>query len=219
MRDLIIKIINNTENVYEGDLRHYFKLVFNAPNKRNAFHNFRHMMHVTCETYKIACDMKYWELTDKRRFRALLIAAMFHDYDHSNKTLGNDKDEIAKAIMGIKRYILPEDKGLLYEIEGLISVTEYPHANCDPTTGAKILRDADMSQNFDDVWLQQIIFGLSEEMEIEPLELLRRQVSFLNKIKFNTEYAEIYFLPILHNKIRTVEGLLEILKDTEQIPA
>lgn len=37
-------IILNREGLYRGDLKHYFKVLFNnAKNLNNPYHNFRHM--------------------------------------------------------------------------------------------------------------------------------------------------------------------------------
>lgn len=53
------EIIGNEENLYEGKLILYFRILFcNSTNLKNPYHNFRHT-------------------------RNLLIAALFHDFDHT----------------------------------------------------------------------------------------------------------------------------------------
>ena len=47
MNSTILNIVNNREGLYEGDLKQYFKMVFEAPNVFNPYHNFRHMLHMT----------------------------------------------------------------------------------------------------------------------------------------------------------------------------
>jgi len=203
----ILNCISNADGRYEGNLEHYFKILFSAPNVENPYHNFRHMMHVTWEAYDA---INFYNL-EKRRGRPLLIAALFHDYGHRG-VLGNDKANITIALQNVRHFILPEDKDLLPEIEGLISVTEYPHADCDPTLNAKILRDADMSQTFSDTWLQQIIFGLAKESDKTPLELLRMQPAFISSIVFQTEWAKMKYEEKRAHRLDEVERLLSIIE-------
>jgi hypothetical protein len=210
-RNLVSDIMNNEENLYTGNLCYYFKKIFESPNASNPYHNFRHMIHVACITYEGAKEMEYPDLTNGNRFRALLIAALFHDYGHSGK-MGNDAQEIEHALDGIRNCILEEDKELLPEIEHLIKATEFPHENYDLSEAAKIIRDADLSQTLSDTWMQQTIFGLAEEKGITPLECLQAQIGFLSGIKFNTEWAIEKFSPLILKKIKEVEATLKMLE-------
>lgn len=209
MISLIPTIILNHEGLYGGDLKYYYKKVFYAPNTGHPYHNFRHMMHMMCQTYLGAKYMGYPSV-GKDRFRALLIAAMFHDYGHSGK-MGNDSEEIKRAQSAAEQFILKEDKILLPEIVGLIGATEFPHADCDPTTAAKILRDADMSQGLSDVWQQQILFGLSLEKGTSPIECLKEQKTFLSSLSFYTHWGKRKFGKLIPERIAEVETLLSLL--------
>ena len=76
------KVIGNEDNLYEGNLTYYFQvLFFRANNLYNPYHNFRHMTHVLWLCYK-ACEYYSRELPP-RQMRALLIAALFHDFESS----------------------------------------------------------------------------------------------------------------------------------------
>lgn len=58
IRGSLDQLINNKYNLYEGNLRAYFQIIFHkAKNLNNPYHNFRHMMHVTWLSY-LAC--KYY---------------------------------------------------------------------------------------------------------------------------------------------------------------
>lgn len=213
MNNIIIQVINNDENLYDGDLRHYFKIIFSSPGIRNPYHNLRHYLHTTCSVYMGGKEMGYPDKYGKRAFRALLVAALFHDYDHSGKN-GNDADEIKRAIAGFKNNILKEDADIADEIVGLIKATQYPHADdIQNSLGAALLCDADMSQNFSDVWMQQILIGLATEKEIIPINLLEKQIDFLPNISFSTDWAKSnYSEGVIREKIDNVMKLLDILR-------
>jgi ABC-type transport system substrate-binding protein len=99
------KIIGNEENLYEGNLIYYFRvLFFRANNLYNPYHNFRHMSHVLWLCYK-ACQYYSHELPP-RQMRTLLIAALFHDFDHTGRPHRGDVDpdgiNIEIAISGLR---------------------------------------------------------------------------------------------------------------------
>ena len=119
-QNLLLKIVNNEEGLYNGNLHYYFKLMFNSPNASYPYHNFRHMSYVTCIAYECAKSIGYSKIMDKISLRALLIAAMFHDYNHSLEMI-DDKINIANAVGAIEKYILDEDINLLPQIIMLIS--------------------------------------------------------------------------------------------------
>jgi hypothetical protein len=107
------KIIGNEEHLYEGDLTFYFRtLFFRSRNLHNPYHNFRHMPRVLWLCRK-ACRYYQNELRP-RRMRNLLIAALFHDFDHPGHPHPGENDpdriNIPIAIAGLRRYIMPADR-------------------------------------------------------------------------------------------------------------
>lgn len=206
-KSMILTIVDNHGGLYEGNLRHYFRLIFQAPNRRNPYHNFRHTIHVFCQVY---LGGKFEKL-NKTNMRALLIAALFHDYGHSGK-MGNDKAEIAKAIMALEEHILDEDRLKLPKIKELIRMTEWPHDYLgDESEAIKILRDADLSQVLDDVWWQQIIFGLSEEFGETEVNMLRKQINFLSGLSFHSAWGKKTYQPKISSRIIELNEFLDIL--------
>src|SRR3990167_8676608 len=104
----ISEVVNNSDNLYEGNLREYFRIIFTqAKNIYNPYHNLRHMTHVMWLCYQ-ACIF-YRNKMSSREMRNLLIASLFHDFDHSG-VAGNDKLNIEKSLNGLKKYLLPEDE-------------------------------------------------------------------------------------------------------------
>ena len=210
-KNLIFGIINNEEKLYSGNLCYYFKLVFNSPNAANPYHNFRHMMYVTCTTYECAKSVRYREINGESSFRALMIAAMFHDYDHGPVMSNSDQEDIDKAVLAIEKYILEEDIKLLPEITMLIRETEFPHKRHGFSLGGSILRDADLSQALEAVWIQQIIFGFSVEMNVPQMKVLQLEINYLSGLKFETSWAREKFGILAQLKINEINELIKIL--------
>jgi hypothetical protein len=205
------EIIQNDDNLYEGDLAHYFKVLFNyARNLAGPYHNFRHMFHVMYLCYD-AC-VCYKVMLSKREMRNLLIAALFHDFDHTGRT-GNDDLNIELAIRGLRKHIAPIDEMYFGEIVAIIRPTEYPHkVSADLLDlSQKILRDADVSQAFSVAWIQQVIIGLSVEMNSTPTVMLNMQEAFIANLQFSTSWARKKFDDEKQKKIEEVRGLLALL--------
>jgi hypothetical protein len=210
-RGSLTSIIQNEENLYDGDLAHYLRSVFfSARNLYNPYHNFRHIFHVLWLCHD-AC-LHYKHNLSKRQIRNLFIAALFHDFDHTGR-LGNDDINIELAIRGLKKWIAPEDADHLDQIIELIKATQYPYVVPEEALElpGQILRDADMSQCFSVAWIQQVVFGLSEEWNMPPIELFRKQIPFLRALKFHTGWAKEKFGPDIDGKINEVSEFLNIL--------
>lgn len=209
--ETITEVVINTDQRYEGNLREYFKILFTEPvNTVHPYHNIRHMLHVAWECY----DGADFHQLNPREFRNLLIAALFHDFNHSGQMTGNDDLEIERALRALRKYILADDRSSLCVIEDLIKSTQFPHIvrEDELSVSAKILRDSDMSQSFSTAWIQQIIFGLSKEMRVSPRKFLSEQVVFLSQIRFVSLWGKTRFEPLRRKRVKEVMDLLEILQ-------
>jgi hypothetical protein len=213
-------IIRNDHGIYLGDLVAYFRAVFKkAQNLNHPYHNFRHMFHVVWLAYQ-ACSFYRGQLTTRER-RNLLIAAMFHDFDHSG-IMGDDDLNIARAIRCLEKYIMPGDVEYKTQIYDLIRATEYPYrvTISQVSLSGWILRDADLSQVFSVAWIQQVVFGLAREWSRPPLEILSMQSGFIDKLKYHTEWARATFSPDdLEAKAREARELLVLLEPLQGEPA
>ena len=123
------KIIANQERLYEGNLTFYFRILFfKSSNIYNPYRNFRHMLDVLWLSHQ-ACRYYQNRLTP-RQMRNLLIAALFHDFDHPGHPHPREGDpdriNIPIAIAGLRRYVMPPDRPFLPHIEALIEATHYP---------------------------------------------------------------------------------------------
>lgn len=216
-------IINNTDQIYEGNLRQYYRDVFHqGTHVNNSYHHFGHNLYVVFACYE-ACKF-YADSADSptpRAMRSLLVAAIFHDFDHPGRTVDDDGKpipdsvNIERAIDGFRRYVLPEDQPSSDSIEALIRITEFPYRV--PTAQlpllSQIIRDADISHSLSHTWLQQVVFGLAKEQGKTPLEILTGQATFYrNFLKFTTKWAkEKYPRSDIDRKIAEAEAHLEIL--------
>jgi hypothetical protein len=213
VRGNLDKIILNESHIYEGDLVKYFQVVFfNSKNLQNSYHNFRHVMQVTWLCYD-AC-LYYMDLLNQRQMRNLLIAAMFHDFDHSG-TIDEDTININLAIKAIRKYIRSEDREHLNEIIAIIKSTEYPYKTTHTSLELcnQIIRDADLAQSLCSTWLQQVIFGLSDEWGKTPLEVLKKQSDFHYNLNFYTMWAkEKWPKEVVSQKIEEVINFIQILE-------
>ena len=142
--------------------------------------------------------------------RNLLIGALFHDFNHSGK-VGSDRLNIERAIRALKKYLAPEDQLYFKDICAIIRATEFPYKVSSETLflSCKIIRDADLAQALDVVWLQQVVLGLAKEWGKEPIEVLKDQDRFLSNLKFSTEWAQREFPPdAIASKIAEAQRLL-----------
>ncbi len=214
------QIIRNDDDLYEGNLVYYFVAIFNkAKNLKHPYHNFRHMFHVLWLCYQACAYYISKGMMTKREARNLLVAAMFHDFDHSG-LMGDDDLNIARAIRGFLRNIDPYDLDYSNDIVQLIKWTEYPYAVPSEQISlcGQILRDADVSQALNPAWLQQVVFGLSTEWNTTPLEILKKQGPFCNGLVFHTEWGKQMFSEDkIKEKVQEATELLEILEGTKTV--
>jgi hypothetical protein len=216
-------LIKNKEDLYEGDLTLYFQTIFfRSKNLNNPYHNFRHMLHVLWLCHK-ACRYYQSRLTP-RQMRNLLVAALFHDFDHPGHPHPREKDpdriNISMAIAGLRQHISPGDRESLPEIEALIELTHYPYIVGNDELGllGKIIRDADLAQALSPVWIQQVVLGLAQEWGVKPLEVLRMQSSFLGGLSFYTRWArQLFPQELIQAKIDEAEELLQLLQTEPNI--
>jgi hypothetical protein len=174
------------------------------------------MLHVLWLCHQ-ACRYYQNRLTP-RQMRNLLVAALFHDFDHPGHPHPSESDpdriNIPIAIAGLRRYAMPADRPFLPQIEALIEATHYPYKIGSDKLDllGQIIRDADRAQALSPAWIQQVVFGLAQEWELSPLEVLKGQGSFLTGLSFSTYWAQQLFpQELIQAKIEEVEQLLQLL--------
>ena len=181
----IIEIINK-----HASLQKAFKYVFfNNKNNYAPYHNLNHLLTVTKHVY---FGLEFENLLNTKNAKELLLAAMFHDVNHSlgQKT---DAENIAVAKKSLLNFIRKEkifaDVAFMFSA---IEATEYPYTvlSKDLDVFHKIIRDADMMQLFELNWIQQSILGISKEQNISLSKFIKGQQKFLASVKFSSAYGK-----------------------------
>jgi hypothetical protein len=214
VRGSIPAIIRNEENLYEGDLVGYLRIVFhNGRNVLHPYHNFRHTCHVLYQCHDAIRYYKGVLSGEKGRLKArhLLIAALFHDFDHLQAT--KDHLNIENSVKGLTIYLRGDDRDYFRRIETLVRFTEYPHrTELDRWLMGLIIRDADLTQALEPAWIQQVVLGLAAERRINPITVLEQQVEFLSNLRFETSWAREKFpQSLIDSKLEETVDLLTIL--------
>jgi hypothetical protein len=158
--------------------------------------------------------------------RNLLIAALFHDFDHPGHPHPGEQDpdriNIRIAIAGLRRHITAHDRASLPAIEALVEATHFPYKTAGEELDllGKILRDADLAQVLSPVWIQQVVIGLAGERGVKPIEVLRAQAAFLDTLSFHTRWAcQMFPQELIKAKIGEAEKLVRLLETDPAIAA
>jgi len=166
-------------------------IIENSKSLYSPYHNLNHNIIVTVFSYYIG---KVEKLSDKE-MKELLIAAIFHDYNH---TAGEQKDDvnIKNAKEGVKEFLKESELDFdLEKINEILDATEFPYKIDDDklSTQQKVIRDADMTQLFEPTRLQANYLGLQKESKIDYKKQLENQESFYKVLKFRTKLGkELY---------------------------
>ncbi len=180
-----LKIIKNYK------LEKYLKqLILNNSGNNNPYHNFHHSLTIIKNIYFICKDLKI----DEYHTRLMIIAGLFHDFNHSGGKEKDDSKNIEEAIKAFRKYSseesIPDEKF----VESIIEVTRYPYIKTEGLTiYEKIIRDDDLLQGCETNFIQQILFGLGKEMNnVDKLTIdgLNGQIKFMENTNFHTEWAK-----------------------------
>lgn len=181
------------------DFAKYLKFIINH-NKSNMapYHNFYHTQMVVINSNFIIKNEDQSDCHSHDSIRELLIASLFHDFNHS-QGLHKDKYNVQNSIdsfIDISNRV--EDKensdfeNFQNNVSFLIKSTEYPYVFPDQDNlplRVKVIRDADLCQVFTDNSFHQNVMGLSKELGI-PIEVfIKDQLKFLDNLKFYTNYC------------------------------
>jgi hypothetical protein len=162
------------------------------PAAHAPYHGYQHLLTVALNCKEAA---EYHEL-DRATTRALVIAALFHDYGHLLQQTVQDARNIEAAVAGAMR-LLPEIMADISEDEmalvvSLIHATEFPHREAG-TLAEKIIQDADMMQTLEPDG-QLFLRGLGEERG--RIITVEQNEAFLDTYPGNTEWGRARLHPL-----------------------
>jgi hypothetical protein len=150
-----------------------------------------------------------------REARNLLVAVIFHDFDHSGKT-GEDDLELTRACRAFAKHHHPSEASPHFvNIIDIMLASKFPHKkpSSELCLCEQIIRDADLSQTLDTSWIQQVVFGLGVETGMGIIETLNHQPSFLFDLEFHTDWAKERFTPeMIRSKIHEADRYISFLR-------
>lgn len=166
------------------------------PSNDIPYHNQAHLFTVTKWCGRLA-GMLGLSVEEER---PLILAAIFHDFDHSGGKL-EDSENIERAVAGLNKFcdIHFVSNSTRDAATQIIRVTEYPFIHEPQTTAQKIIRDADLLQSIEPNFEEVLVEGLRKELEVKfqrklsRSEFCEKQVEFLQGVKFYTTQAEVIF--------------------------
>lgn len=192
--------------IKELDLGDYLNILL-TENKSNQapYHNINHLLCVTKFCYLFGKE----ENVSKKELKVLVVAGMFHDFNHSEGKKSDDKN-IIEAKKCVSKYVSDD----VSDINILIDATQYPYVieDGDLSLSQKIIRDADMMQTFEDNFIHQVVFGLSKEIGKDSIEFLTDQKKFISVLKFYTGTATNYTENKLEKLKEDIDYLIKITK-------
>lgn len=191
-------------------------IIQNSTSNYLPYHNLNHSLTVLkfCD-YIANGEGVYYDLR-----LPLHLGALFHDIDHLGGLQKSDRENIDRAVEAFKKFVdfTKEEISLdLYnQVISIIEATEYPYKKAHTAIGnlEKIIRDADMMQQFEYNWISQATLGLAKESGISIIDFIPKQRVFLEEINFLTktarDFKEKNWTKIM-NEFRILEVSMEIL--------
>jgi HD superfamily phosphodiesterase len=185
-------------------------IIENNPSNHVPYHGIDHLF----EVYDFAREIMMnhprviWNTINEE---ALLLACLFHDYNHAGKMI-DDNINIQNAIIGLNTFLdtINYDKDRTI-IEDIIQATKFPTdlSKEELTIEQKIIQDADMCYLFKDIAIVKLYSGLRNEFGQDLDKFLDGQSKFFDSIKFNTEYClkkwDSYYYHIRLNEIEDLK--------------
>jgi len=173
------------------------------------YHNFYHQLVVANSCLEAA---EYYKL-DERPKLELIVAALFHDFNHS---MGKYKDDINVELATYYFRCWYAEKNLSNgdlnqgAVVDIIQATQYPYVieHDKLTLQQKIIRDADLTQLMQANRIGQVYIGLATEMNLPIEAILEGEKAFLESVVPCTEWFLQKWAPAKQNVINECADLL-----------
>ncbi len=219
-----IKFRNPREIISEHRLLRFgFKYVLGNNQAQLApYHNTWHLMCMVKYVDWIMRNEKYtgnvWQ-EDELDELAVLLAAMFHDVNH---TMGRETDDVnvanSKRAFSEFLNIVDEDdireEWLKTRVHKLIDATQFPYVipAADLSHDQKIMRDADFMQAYEDAFFYHIVIGIGTELQKPILSELKRNILFHKDVVMNTASGKLFREAALPTLLGEFEGYIKLLE-------
>jgi hypothetical protein len=174
---------------YEYLQKAFKYILLNSKSNNGPYHNLNHLLTVLKYCYLGALSEG---IKDEKELRELLIAAIFHDVNH---TIGKEKDDVnvQNSKDAIGKFVKQEEVDANTDyMNKLLDATQYPYVieGKDLDLKQGIIRDADLMQVLEYNWIHQNIAGLSSELKMDFLDFVQPQRKFLESAAFNTTWGK-----------------------------
>lgn len=127
--------------------------------------------------------------------KALLLAALFHDGNHSGGT-APEAENIAQALAMVDNAVTA---GLVraevaLDVQRLIRATEWPHSAVALDEAERIIRDADLLSMSTPCWFEHVFVGLRQELShrmgpLTPLEFCDVSQHFVDQLVLHSQWG------------------------------
>lgn len=174
----------------------------------NAYHNADHCIRVSLRTVELL-TANGWRL--KQDYARGIVAGFFHDFGHTGK--GPDINNIEIAVKGlyaaecVHDYFGPEGIKI---IEHAIRCTEFRDMSF-PIEPSNILecclRDADLMESMEPHSIQYVMYDLCEEMKVDVMEAIPKQIAFLKGAVMHTQPGELIWGRTLDARVACIEAM------------
>lgn len=170
--------------------------LFSSKNTANdlPYHN---AFHAQCMDENCYDGAQYYNLPYDVT-KNLLMAALFHDFNHSGgKT--NDKENVTRATIDLEKLFVRSNDSIPTIVIECIRCTEFPFVIEPMTIEQRIIRDADLMQFRYPNWQDVIENKLRAEIEVARGEQISAEdmyegnKTFWSKVKFYTEWGQKMF--------------------------
>lgn len=165
-----VKEVERILDVLGLDRDHLYYVMYDNPSRDLPYHNSQHLLTVAKNCYEGGVV----EGLDNTILRLLVLAGLYHDWDHSGDSTVNDIVNIKRSIVGLRKCMRVERWNAYIDFEkdektvaSLILATQTPVPNYFKPERAplpyKIIRDADSLQVTEPdtaLW----VYGLEEEL-------------------------------------------------------
>lgn len=174
---------------YEYLQKAFKYILLNSKSNNGPYHNLNHLLTVLKYCYLGALSEG---IKDEKELRELLVAAIFHDVNH---TIGKEKDDVnvQNSKDAIDKFVKQEEIDVDTDyMNKLLDATQYPYVIEGKELDLKqgIIRDADLMQVLEYNWIHQNIAGLSSELKMDFLDFVQPQRKFLESAAFNTDWGK-----------------------------
>ena len=210
----MIEILNYINN--DNTLSKALSYIINTnQSNHNPYHNFNHLLN----TAKYALRIGKSENLTEYEIRNLIIAALFHDVNHTGNLKNSDSMNIGLAIGKFAEFYNNNLVTIFTTVDidfilivSLIQATEYPYIEIDLTKLHLIIRDADFSQIFENDFVHAIVLGLAKEQNVNIKKRVSDQISFTKVLVYNTEYCKLIWNELRDERIEEFSIIEKILK-------